>query len=91
MELKEWKPRKAISKAFFKLKPNTTAIKGFKTYQMQLRDRINDTESDTFHKNLIIDFFFKKKLIKIQAMLSIPNIEMILIYITAIMQLVQLV
>jgi hypothetical protein len=56
MELKEWKPRKAISKAFFKLKPNTTAIKGFKTYQMQLRDRINDTESDTFHKNLIIDF-----------------------------------
>jgi hypothetical protein len=34
MELKEWKPTKAISKAFFKLKPNTTAIKGFKTYQM---------------------------------------------------------
>ena len=89
MELKEWKPRKAISKSFFKLKPNTTAIKGFKTYQMQLRDRINDTESDTFYKNLIIEFL--KKLIKIQAMLSIPNIETILIYITAITQLVQLV
>ncbi len=56
MELKEWKPRKAISKAFLNVKPNTTAIKGFKTCQMQLRDRINDTESDTFHKNLIIDF-----------------------------------
>ena len=64
MELKEWKPRKAISKAFFKLKPNTTAIKGFKTYQMQLRDRINDTESDTFYKNLIIDFFLKKNLLR---------------------------
>jgi len=89
MELKEWKKRKALNKAFLKVKPNTTAIKGFKTYQMQLRDRINDTESDTFYKNLIIEFL--KKLIKIQAMLSIPNIETILIYITAITQLVQLV
>ena len=56
MELKEWKLRKALNKAFLKVKPNTIAIKGFKTYQMQLRDRINDTESDTFHKNLIIEF-----------------------------------
>jgi len=56
MELKEWKLRKALNKAFLNVKPNTTAIKGFKTYQMQLRDRINDTESDTFYKNLIIDF-----------------------------------
>jgi hypothetical protein len=64
MELKEWKLRKALNKAFLNVKPNTTAIKGFKTYQMQLRDRINDTESDKFDKNLIIDFFFKKNLLR---------------------------
>ena len=31
MELKELKPRKALNKAFLKVKPNRTEIEGFKT------------------------------------------------------------
>jgi len=59
MELKELKPRKALNKAFLKVKPNRTEIEGFKTNLIQLLDRINDTESEEFHKNLIIDFLKK--------------------------------
>jgi len=59
MEIKELKPRKALNKAFLKVKPNRTEIEGFKTNLIQLLDRINDTESEEFHKNLIIDFLKK--------------------------------
>lgn len=59
MELKELKPRKALNKAFLKVKPNRTEIEGFKTNLIQLLDRINDTESEEFHKNLVIDFLKK--------------------------------
>ena len=59
MELKELKPRKAINKAFLKVKPNRTEIEGFKTNLIQLLDRTNDTESEEFHKNLVIDFLKK--------------------------------
>ena len=59
MELKELKPRKALNKAFLKVKPNRTEIEGFKTNLVQLLDRINDTESEEFHKNLVIDFLKK--------------------------------
>jgi adenine-specific DNA-methyltransferase len=59
MELKELKPRKALNKAFLKVKPNRTEIEGFKTNLIQLLDRTNDTESEEFHKNLIIDFLKK--------------------------------
>ncbi|MEI2748649.1 MAG: hypothetical protein V9E88_07830 [Ferruginibacter sp.] len=51
MELKELKPRKALNKAFLKVKPNRTEIEGFKTNLITLLDRTNDTESEEFHKN----------------------------------------
>ncbi|MFM2386690.1 MAG: hypothetical protein RL660_1447 [Bacteroidota bacterium] len=59
MEVKELKPRKALNKAFLKVKPNRTEIEGFKTNLIQLLDRTNDTEGEEFHKNLVIDFLKK--------------------------------
>lgn len=56
MELKELKPRKALNKAFLKVKPNRTEIEGFKTNLITLLNRTNDTESEEFHKNLVSDF-----------------------------------
>src|SRR5690606_14993779 len=56
MILKELKPRKALNKAFLKIKPNRTEIEIFKTNLITLLDRINDSESEEFHKNLISDF-----------------------------------
>ncbi len=59
MDINRLKPRKALNKAFLKVKPNRTEIEGFKTNLIQLLDRTNDTESEEFHKNLVIDFFKK--------------------------------
>jgi len=56
MELKELKPRKALNKAFLKVKPNRTEIESFKTNLITLLNRTNDTESEEFHKNLVSDF-----------------------------------
>ncbi len=53
------KPRKALNKAFLKVKPNRTEIEHFKVHLTQLLDRINDAESEEFHKNLLIDFLKK--------------------------------
>jgi adenine-specific DNA-methyltransferase len=52
-------PKKALNKAFLKVKPNRTEIEGFKTNLIQLLDWTNDTESEEFHKNLVIDFLKK--------------------------------
>ncbi len=61
---KELKPRKALNKAFLKVKPNRTEIEAFKTNLITLLDRTNDTESEEFHKNLVSDFlkdtYYKK-------------------------------
>jgi adenine-specific DNA-methyltransferase len=59
MIIKELKPRKALNKAFLKVKPNRTEIEGFKANLIALLDRTNDTESEEFHKNLVIDFLKK--------------------------------
>ena len=59
MIFKELKPKQALNKAFFKIKPNRDEIEGFKTNLIQLLDRINDTESEEFHKNLVSDFLKK--------------------------------
>lgn len=59
MEINKLKPRKALNKAFLRIKPNRTEIEDFKTNLIQLLDRINDTESEEFHKNLVIDFLKK--------------------------------
>ncbi|WP_026838316.1 hypothetical protein [Gillisia sp. JM1] len=53
------KPRKALNKAFLKVKPNRSQIEQFKENLIQLLDRTNDTESEEFHKNLVIDFLKK--------------------------------
>ncbi|HTN68555.1 MAG TPA: hypothetical protein VLZ33_03730, partial [Dysgonamonadaceae bacterium] len=52
-------PKKALNKAFLKVKPNRIEIENFKTNLIQLLDRTNDTESEEFHKNLVIDFLKK--------------------------------
>jgi hypothetical protein len=53
------KPRKALNKAYLKVKPNRTQIELFKDNLKQLLDRTNETESEEFHKNLVIDFLKK--------------------------------
>jgi very-short-patch-repair endonuclease len=56
MHIKALKPRKALNKAFLKVKPNRTDIEQFKFNLIQLLNRTNDTESEEFHKNLVSDF-----------------------------------
>ncbi len=56
MEIKHLKPRQALNKAFHKLKPNRLEIDIFKKNIIQLLNRINEKESEEFHKNTIIDF-----------------------------------
>ena len=53
------KPRKALNKAFLKVKPNRTEIERFKTNLTLLLDHINENESEEFHKNLVADFLKK--------------------------------
>lgn len=47
-------PRKALNKAFLKIKPNRTSIELFKNNLMLLLDSIKEKESEEFHKNLVI-------------------------------------
>jgi adenine-specific DNA-methyltransferase len=56
---KELKPKKALNKAFLKVKPSRSDIERFKTNLIALLERINDSESEEFHKNLVIDFLKK--------------------------------
>lgn len=49
-------PRKALNKAFLKIKPNRAGIELFKQNLILLLDSIKDKESEEFHKNLISDF-----------------------------------
>lgn len=59
MDINILTPRKALNKAFLKVKPNRRDIDRFKSGLIQLLDRINDTESEEFHKNLVSDFLKK--------------------------------
>lgn len=52
-------PKQALNKAFLKVKPNRSRVESFKTNLIQLLDRINDSEPEEFHKNLVIDFLKK--------------------------------
>lgn len=52
-------PRKALNKAFLKVKPNRSEIEAFKINLIQLVDGINEVESEEFHKNLVRDFLKK--------------------------------
>ncbi|NLO50330.1 MAG: class I SAM-dependent DNA methyltransferase [Bacteroidales bacterium] len=59
MKIEKLKPKKALNKAFLKVKPNRIEIEHFKANLIQLLDRTNDTESEEFHKNLVSDFLKK--------------------------------
>ena len=59
MMINRLKPKKALNKAFLKVKPNRTEIESFKTNLIELLDRANDAESEEFHKNLVSDFLKK--------------------------------
>src|SRR5690554_2768369 len=59
MNLHILKPRKALNKAFLKVKPNRSDIESFKTNLSMLLDSINEAESEEFHKNIVIDFLKK--------------------------------
>ncbi|HLW07758.1 MAG TPA: hypothetical protein VKY45_09340, partial [Marinilabiliaceae bacterium] len=59
MKINRLNPKKALNKAFLKVKPNRTEIEHFKTNLIQLLDRIDHAESEDFHKNLVIDFLKK--------------------------------
>ena len=52
-------PRKALNKAFLKIKPNRSFIENFKINLTQILDAINEKETEEFHKNLVIDFLKK--------------------------------
>ncbi len=56
MILKQFTPRKALNKAFLKVKPGRSEIEGFKTHLLKLIGASNENESEEFHKNLISDF-----------------------------------
>ena len=49
-------PRKALNKAFLKVKPNRSQIENFKSGLMELMDHISENESEEFHKNLVSKF-----------------------------------
>jgi hypothetical protein len=49
-------PRKALNKAFLKVKTNRNEIELFKTNLIGLLDKIDESESEEFHKNLVSDF-----------------------------------
>ncbi len=59
MHIRILKPRKALNKAFLKVKPNRGDIERFKSNLAELLERTNDTESEEFHKNLVSDFLKK--------------------------------
>ena len=50
------KPRKALNKAFLKIRPNRIGIELFKSKLILLLDSSKANESEEFHKNLISDF-----------------------------------
>ena len=49
-------PRKALNKAFLKVKPIRSQIEDFKSGLIELIDHINERESEEFHKNLVSKF-----------------------------------
>ncbi len=53
------KPKQALNKAFLKVKPTRAAIEDFKANLIRLIDHIDESESEEFHKNLVIDFLKK--------------------------------
>lgn len=59
MQINELKPRKAVNRAFLKSKPIRSEIEGFKHNLSDMLDAVNESESEEFHKNLVISFLKK--------------------------------
>ena len=59
MILNKLQPREALNKAYLKVKPNVETIREFKDNLSKLISLINESKSEEFHKNLIIEFFKK--------------------------------
>ncbi|MEI6444358.1 MAG: Eco57I restriction-modification methylase domain-containing protein [Nostocales cyanobacterium ELA583] len=56
MNFHKMQPRESLNKAFLKVKPNRNDIENFKKNLHSLIEKINESESEEFHKNLIGDF-----------------------------------
>ncbi|UCH92542.1 MAG: N-6 DNA methylase [Candidatus Aminicenantes bacterium] len=56
MILNKNEPKKALNKAFLKVKVGRDEIEKFKTNLVKLLDQINEKESEEFHKNIISEF-----------------------------------
>ncbi|MEZ4524294.1 MAG: Eco57I restriction-modification methylase domain-containing protein [Desulfobacterales bacterium] len=59
MNLNLLPPRKALNKAFLKIKAVRDEFENFRTQMIRLLDRIDEKESEEFHKNLVSDFLRK--------------------------------
>ncbi len=59
MKLHSLKPKRALNKAFLKVKPNRSDIERFKANLLLFLDRTDEAESEEFHKNLVSDFLKK--------------------------------
>ena len=59
MVLQLLEPRKALNKAFLKIKANREPLECFKVNLIQILNSINEKETEEFHKNLVIDFLKK--------------------------------
>ncbi|GCL41587.1 DUF7149 domain-containing protein [Dolichospermum planctonicum] len=57
MNLQKLQPRAALNKAFLKINPFRNDVENFKNHLQNLINKINESESEEFHKNLIVDFF----------------------------------
>ncbi|MDB9491175.1 TaqI-like C-terminal specificity domain-containing protein [Dolichospermum circinale CS-534/05] len=57
MNLQKLQPRAALNKAFLKINPCRNDVENFKNHLQNLINKINEAESEEFHKNLIVDFF----------------------------------
>ena len=56
MNLQKLQPRAALNKAFLKVNPFRKDIENFKHHFLSLLNKINESESEEFHKNLIVSF-----------------------------------
>jgi len=56
MMLNKISPRQSLNKSYLKVKPNRSDIERFKANLIRLIDRLNDSESEEYHKNLLSDF-----------------------------------
>lgn len=59
MNLNLLEPRKALNKAFLKIKAHREPLECFKVNLVQILNSINEKETEEFHKNLVIDFLKK--------------------------------